>query len=620
VGNEPLTGVEDLARWQAECKARAPQDRLTVTVCCGTGCGAKGAQKVLAALHAGIGELAEKGKPVQLKPTGCHGFCERGPIVTISPGGIFYQNVQEADVPEIIQQTLLAGKPIDRLLYQDPVTGEKIVSSHDIPFYSKQMRLVLRHNGFLDPTSIEDYIAVGGYKRLAKALAEMTPEQVIEEVEIAGLRGRGGGGFPTARKWRLCRAAEGQPKYIICNGDEGDPGAFMDRSIMEANPHAIIEGLLIGAYAIGASQGFIYVRNEYPLAVLRLQQALQDARRNGLLGENILGLGFSFDIRINRGGGAFVCGEETGLMTSLEGKPGEPREKYVYPVEKGLYGKPTVINNVETWANVPLIIGMGGKQFAAVGTEHSKGTKVFSLVGKVLNTGLVEVPMGITLREIVCGIGGGAADGKALKAVQIGGPSGGCIPEQLFDTPIDFESLSALGSMMGSGGLIVMDEATCMVNVTRYFLDFLQKESCGKCTACREGVAQMLQVLNRICAGEGKEGDVELLLDLADIVEGAALCGLGTTACNPVRTTIKYFRDEYDAHIKERHCPAGECRGLFRYEIAADKCTGCALCRKECPEAAISGEPKKTYVIDQSKCVYCGRCYESCKFDAIAKV
>ncbi len=611
--------AEALARWREDIIARTRADALTVTVCLGTGCGAKGGARVFEALKAAVLNLG--GRPeVRLKPTGCHGFCERGPIVVISPDETLYQNVRVEDVPEIVEETLVKGRVVERLLYEDPVTGDKGKTSRDIPFYSKQMRLVLRHNGVMDPSSIEDYIAHGGYASLAKALTTMTPEQVIQEVDVSGLRGRGGGGFPTGRKWRSGREAHGDTRYVICNGDEGDPGAFMDRSIMEANPHAVIEGMIIGAYAIGSHQGFIYVRNEYPLAVLRLMKALDDAREHGLLGEHILGTDFSFGIRINRGGGAFVCGESTALMASLEGRPGEPRAKYVHSVEVGLHGQPTVLNNVETWANVPLIIDKGGAWFASIGTEGSKGTKVFSLVGKVLNTGLVEVPMGMTLREIVFGIGGGVPDGKAFKAVQTGGPSGGCIPEQFLDTPVDFDRLTDLGSMMGSGGLIVMDEDTCMVNVARYFLEFLQKESCGKCTTCREGVSQMLFLLNRICAGEGQEGDVELLLDLCGLLEDAALCGLGTTACNPVRSTVRYFRDEYDAHIRDHRCPARECRGLFRYEIMAEKCRGCMACAKECPQEAITGERRKPHVIDEAKCVHCGVCFAACRFDSIAKV
>jgi len=620
IATKRVTCAADLERVRAESALRAGAETVSVAVCTSTGCGAKGAARVFAALEEALRGLPAEAREVRLKRTGCHGFCERGPIVVVQPGDIFYQNVREEDVPEIVRETVLNGRVVESLLYEDAETGRRCVSSAEIPFYRKQRRIVLEHHGLIDPTSIDDYIAVGGYSGLAKALTEMTPERVIAEVELSGLRGRGGGGFPTGRKWRSCAQAAGELRYVICNGDEGDPGAFMDRSIMEANPYGVIEGMTIGAYAIGAGEAFIYVRNEYPLAVVRLQQAIEDAREWGLLGQDILGTGFSLDIRINRGGGAFVCGESTALMASLQGEPGEPRAKYVHTVEAGLHGRPTCLNNVETWVNVPAIITRGGEWFASIGTGRSKGTKVFSLVGKVCNTGLVEVPMGMTLREIVYDIGGGVPEGKALKAVQTGGPSGGCIPEKLLDSPVDFDQLSELGSMMGSGGLIVMDEDTCMVNVARYFVDFLREESCGKCTACREGVAQMSIILNRICAGEGREGDVELLLDLCVIAEEAALCALGTTVPNPVRSTIKHFGQEYDEHIRLKHCPAGQCRGLFEYRIDADSCKGCGLCRKECPQDAISGERKKPHVIDQAKCVQCGACLAACSFSAVAKV
>ena len=617
--SRPITSVKDLQCWREEVGARVGADRITVTVCTGTGCSAKGARAVFEAMREALAELPE-GLAVELKPTGCHGFCERGPIVVVSPSNVFYQNVREEDVSEIVQETVVKGHPVERLLYEDPVTGEVAQSSSEIPFYKKQMRIVLRNSGNKDPGSIEDYIAGGGYSSLAKALTEMSPEQIIAEVERSGLRGRGGGGFPTGRKWRSCREAHGEPKYVICNGDEGDPGAFMDRSIMEGDPHAVIEGMVIGAYAIGAHQGYIYVRNEYPLAVERLRKALADARECGLLGENILGTGFSFDMQINRGGGAFVCGESTALMASLEGMVGEPRAKYIHTVEVGLHGKPTTLNNVETWANVPVIIERGADWFASIGTEGSKGTKVFSLVGKVRNTGLVEVPMGMTLREIVFEIGGGIPGDKRFKAVQTGGPSGGCIPEEHLDTPVDFDQLWEVGSMMGSGGLIVMDEDTCMVNLARYFTGFLRDESCGKCVPCREGLAQMQRILTRICDGEGREGDVELLLHLCDVLDDAALCALGNTASNPVRSTIRWFRADYDEHIRERHCPARECRGLFRYEILAETCNGCGACRRACPEDAISGERRQAHTLDQTKCVHCGACLEACRFDSVVKV
>jgi NADH-quinone oxidoreductase subunit F len=520
-------------------------------------------------------EQAGQDIEIQAKGVGCHGLCECGPIVIIQPGDIFYQRVEEPDVPEIFRETVLGGRVVERLLYENPATGEKALHADQIPFYKVQKRIALAQNGVIDPASVEDYIAEGGYTALAKVLTSMGPEDVIAEVERAGLRGRGGGGFATARKWRSCRKAKGSPKYVICNGDEGDPGAFMDRAIMEGNPHAVIEGMIIGAYAIGSRQGYIYVRNEYPLSVERLKGAIEQARQLGLLGKRILGSSLSFDIRINRGGGAFVCGESTALMASLEGRPGEPRAKYIHTVESGLNGKPTNLNNVETWANIPAIINNGGEWFAGVGTEKSKGTKVFCLVGKVRNSGLVEIPMGITLREIVEQVGGGIRDDKQFKAIQTGGPSGGCIPSEYLDARVDFDELTKLGSMMGSGGMIVMDEDTCMVNVAKYFTDFLQKESCGKCTPCREGLAQMLHVLQRISKGEGHQGDVEALEELAELLEATALCALGKTAANPVISTIRYFRDEYDAHIDEQRCPAKECRGLFRYEIDAEACKAC---------------------------------------------
>jgi NADH-quinone oxidoreductase subunit F len=538
----------------------------------------------------------------------------------VEPGEVLYQRVEEPDVAEIFRETVLGTRVVSRLLYQDPKTEKKAETADEIPFYNVQQRIVLAGNGMIDPARITDYIGQGGYSALAKFLSSMTPDEVLSEVEVAGLRGRGGGGFATARKWRSCREAKGSPKYVVCNGDEGDPGAFMDRSIMEGNPHSVIEGMLIGAYVIGSEQGYIYVRNEYPLAVEHLKMAILQARELGLLGKNILGSSFSFDIRINRGGGAFVCGESTALMASLEGRPGEPRAKYIHTVESGFRGKPTNLNNVETWANIPPIVNRGGKWFAGIGTEKSKGTKVFSLVGNVVNTGLVEVPMGITLRQIVEEIGGGIRDGKQFKAVQTGGPSGGCIPAEYLDTKVDFDELTKLGSMMGSGGMIVMDEDTCMVNVAKYFTDFLQKESCGKCTPCREGLAQMLHILERITKGEGQAGDVEALEELAGLLEGTALCALGKTAAYPTISTIRYFRDEYDEHILERHCPAKECRGLFRYRIDSEACKACGICLKNCPENAITGEKKVPHVIDQEKCTLCGTCWEKCPFTAVQKV
>ena len=590
-----------------------------VHVCLGPGCVAKGAMKVYEAFCQAV---QESGTDVEVtaKGVGCHGFCERGPVVIVEPDNLFYQQVEEPDVAEIFRETVVGGRIVERLLYEDPATGKRVATVEEVPFYQAQERIVLVQNGLIDPTRIEEYILTGGYAALAKALTQMSPEEVLSQVERSGLRGRGGGGFPTGRKWRSCRQAKGEPKYVICNGDEGDPGAFMDRCVMEGNPHSVLEGMAIGAYAIGSAQGYIYVRNEYPLSVERLRAAIEQARGMGLLGEDILGSGFAFDIRINRGGGAFICGESTALMASLEGRPGEPRAKYVHTVEHGLWDKPTNLNNVETWANVPAIINRGGQWFASIGTEGSKGTKVFCLVGNVVNTGLVEVPMGITLRRIIEGIGGGVKDGKAFKAVQTGGPSGGCIPAEHLDTRVDFDELTKLGSMMGSGGMIVMDEDTCMVNVARYFLNFLREESCGKCTPCREGLAQMLHILDRITHGEGQAGDIEHLEDLADLLEGTALCALGKTAANPVLSTVRYFRDEYDAHILEQRCPAKECRGLFQYEIDPEACTACGVCRKACPADAITGEKKVPHVIDQEKCTRCGACLDKCPFSAVLKV
>ena len=599
-------------------KQRSPSDRC-VRVCIGTGCAAKGSRMLYKLFREAAEESGTEVK-IEAKCVGCHGFCERGPIVVVKPGDILYLGVKEPDVGEIFRETVLGGRVVERLLYEDPRTGKKARTAKEIPFYKAQQRIVLANNGTIDPTNIEDYISAGGYTALTKALTTMDPEEIIEEVKRAGLRGRGGGGFLTARKWHSCREANGFPKYVICNGDEGDPGAFMDRSIMEGNPHSVLEGMIIGAYAIGASQGYIYVRNEYPLAVEHLRTAISQARELGLLGENILGSSYSFDIRINRGGGAFICGESTALMASLEGRPGEPRAKYVHTVESGLWEKPTTLNNVETWANIPAIINRGGEWFSSIGTEQSKGTKVFSLVGKVMNTGLVEVPMGMTLRQIVDEIGGGVKDGKAFKAVQTGGPSGGCIPAEHLDARVDFYELTELGSMMGSGGMIVMDEDTCMVNIARYFMGFLKEESCGKCTPCREGISQMLYILDRITHGEGESGDPEKLEKLADLMSVASLCALGKTAANPVLSTLRYFREEYEEHIKERRCPAKVCRGLFSYEIDPETCNGCGICIKNCPEDAISGVHRKPHVIDQDKCTKCGTCLEKCPFTAVLKV
>jgi len=589
-----------------------------IVVATGT-CGiARGADKVAIALKKGLKQHGLESK-VDLKITGCHGFCEIEPYLTILPEKIFYVKVQPDDVEEIVPKTVIGKKTIERLLYTDLDTNKKIVKEKDIPFYKKQTRNILANNALIDPQHIEDYFGINGYSSLSKALTSMTPEEVIEEVKQSGIRGRGGAGFPTGFKWEFCRKAKGDTKYIICNADEGDPGAYMDRGLLEGNPHSILEGMIIGAYAIGANEGFVYIRDEYPIAVSTIDNAIKQARQYGLLGKNILNSHFDFDITIVRGAGAFVCGEETALIASIEGKKGEPRQRPPFPAQKGLWRKPTNINNVETWANIPLIISKGAKWFAEVGTEKSKGTKIFSLVGKINNTGLVEVPMGITLKELIYEIGGGIPEGKSFKAVQTGGPSGGCIPEDFLDTPIDYEKLKEVGSIMGSGGMVVMDENTCMVDVARYFLEFLQDESCGKCLSCREGTKRMAEIVTNITKGQGKEGDLELLEELATVVKDTSMCGLGQTAANPVLSTLEYFRDEYEDHIKNRKCPAGVCSALIQYSIISEKCTGCGACMKACPQQAISGEKKKPHVIDQNKCIKCGICLETCKFNAIEK-
>jgi NADH-quinone oxidoreductase subunit F len=607
---------EELEQLREALMASREPDKACVTVCAGTGCLASGCEPVTAAFREEI-EKQGLGEEVGILTTGCHGFCERGPVVVMRPESIFYQRVQVEDVPEIVSETVVKGGIVDRLLYTHPQTGEAIVHEHDVPFYALQERVILGDNGFIDPTSIEDYIARGGYSALVKALHTMEPEEIVDIVKRSGLRGRGGAGFPTGRKWESCREAEGEPKYVICNADEGDPGAYMNRSTLEGNPHLVLEGMIIGAYAIGSPEGYIYVRHEYPLAVENFALALEAARERGLLGEDILGSGFDFDVQIARGGGAFVCGESSALMRSLEGDVGEPRAKYVHSVERGLWEKPSTLNNVGTWANVPHIINKGWEWYRSLGTENSPGTKIFSLVGKVNNTGLVEVPMGITLREIIFDIGGGIPRGKAFKAVQTGGPSGGCIPESLLDLPVDFDELTRVGSMMGSGGMIVMDEDTCMVDVARYFLNFLREESCGKCTPCREGIARSLKTLNRICEGEGEAGDIALLEELGELLQGFSLCALGQTAANPVLSTVRYFRDEYEAHIHERRCPAAVCKALITYTIDAEACTGCTACARQCPQEAIFGERKEPHEIDQELCIRCGVCLDTCRFDAV---
>ena len=567
-------------------------------------------------------ELEERGlqREIKVVDTGCHGFCEKGPIVIVYPEGVFYCQVTEDDVSEIVEEHLLKGRIVERLLYKEPLTEESIPGYSEIDFYRKQQRIALANCGRINPESIHEYIAVGGYEALGKALTEMKPEEVIEEIKSSGLRGRGGAGFPTGLKWELTRREESDKKYVICNADEGDPGAFMDRSLLEGDPHRIIEGMAIAAYAIGADEGYIYVRAEYPLAIHRLEIALEQAAEFGLLGENILGSGFNFNLYIKKGAGAFVCGEETALMASIEGRRGMPRPKPPFPSVSGLWGKPTNINNVETFANVPYIINNGAEVYSAIGTEKSKGTKVFALTGKINNTGLVEVPMGITLREIIYDIGGGIRDGKELKAVQTGGPSGGCIPADLLDLPIDYESLTEVGAMMGSGGMVVMDESTCMVDVARFFLSFTQSESCGKCTPCREGTKRMLEILDRICAGEGREGDLELLEELGNHIKETSLCQLGGSAPNPVLSTLKYFRAEYEAHIKEKRCPANVCEGMkSAYVIDESVCIGCTACTRVCPVDAISGERKKPHYIDPDVCIACGACAAKCPVSAIAQ-
>ena len=591
--------------------------RAHILICTGTGCTASGAKDVLAKFDEEL-KAKKLREEVSLVETGCHGFCEGGPLVIIYPEGTFYTRVKPEDVAEIVEEHILKGRIVSRLLFKEPLTAEKVPNYDEIAFYKKQHRLVLRNCGHINPDSIEEYIGADGYEGLAKAILTMTPEQVVEEMKKTGLRGRGGGGFPTGMKWMFCSKSPGPKKYVICNADEGDPGAFMDRSLLEGDPHAILEGMAICAYAIGADEGYIYCRAEYPLAIKRLKKAIAQAEEAGLLGEKILGTDFSFTLHIKEGAGAFVCGEETALMASIEGRRGMPRPRPPFPAVKGLWEKPSNINNVETFANVPYIFRVGAEEYAKLGTEKSKGTKVFALTGKINNTGLAEVPMGITMREIIFEIGGGIMGGKKFKAVQIGGPSGGCIPEKLLDTPIDYDSLIAAGAMMGSGGLVVMDEDTCMVDVAKFFLNFTQSESCGKCTPCREGTKRMLEMLTAITEGKGKDGDIEKLERLAKSIKAGALCALGQTAPNPILSTLRYFRDEYEAHIYDKKCPAGVCTALIGYKIT-DKCVGCGLCKKVCPVDAISGEPKGKHTIDPDKCIKCGACMEKCPFKAIIR-
>ncbi|MGN0178455.1 MAG: NADH-quinone oxidoreductase subunit NuoF [Monoglobaceae bacterium] len=591
-----------------------------VLICAGTGCTSSKSAQIAEEME---NQLAAKGldKEIKVVKTGCFGLCALGPIMIVYPEGAFYSKVTVDDVEEIVEEHLLKGRIVKRLLYDETVHegSDDIKSLNEVDFYKKQQRVALRNCGVIDPENIDEYIAFDGYKALGKVLTEMTPEQVIETIKASGLRGRGGGGFPTGMKWDFTAKAEGDEKYVACNADEGDPGAFMDRSILEGDPHSVIEAMAIAAYAVGANHGFIYIRAEYPIAVHRLSVAIGQAKEYGLLGENIFGTDFSFDLELRLGAGAFVCGEETALMTSIEGKRGEPRPRPPFPAVKGLWMKPTLLNNVETYANICQIILNGADWFSSIGTEKSKGTKVFALGGKINNTGLVEIPMGTTLREIVEEIGGGIPNGKKFKAAQTGGPSGGCIPASLMDTPIDYDSLIAIGSMMGSGGLIVMDEDNCMVDIAKFFLEFTVDESCGKCTPCRIGTKRLYEILDKITKGQGTMEDLDRLEELSNSIKAGSLCGLGQSAPNPVLSTLRYFRDEYEAHVKEKRCPAGVCKSLLSYTIIAEKCRGCSACSRVCPAGAISGQIKSPFVIDPEKCIKCGACMDTCKFGAIEK-
>jgi len=592
--------------------------RSHVLVCGGTGCSSSHSEQIIEEFEAQIKKNGLDNE-VKVVKTGCFGLCALGPVVIVYPEGSFYSMVQTEDVAEIVEQHLLKGRIVKRLLYKETIEEDNIKSLNEVDFYKKQKRVALRNCGVIDPENIDEYIAYDGYKALGKVLTEMKPEEVVETVKASGLRGRGGGGFPTGVKWAFAAAQPEGQKYVLCNADEGDPGAFMDRSILEGDPHSLIEAMAIAGYAIGANQGYVYVRAEYPIAVHRLQVAINQAKEYGLLGKNIFESGFDFDLELRLGAGAFVCGEETALMTSIEGHRGEPRPRPPFPAVKGLWGVPTILNNVETYANIPVIFLNGVEEFTSIGTENSKGTKVFALGGKINNTGLVEVPMGTTLREVVYEIGGGIPNGKKFKAAQTGGPSGGCIPASLIDTPIDYDSLIAIGSMMGSGGLIVMDEDTCMVDIAKFFLEFTVDESCGKCVPCRIGTRRLLEILDRITTGKGTLEDIDQLEELCLSVKSSALCGLGQTAPNPILSTLKYFRDEYVEHVVDKKCRAGVCKALLSYKIVADKCKGCSLCARNCPVNAITGEIKNPYTIDQDKCIKCGVCMNNCKFGAIVK-
>ncbi|MGA2587927.1 MAG: NADH-quinone oxidoreductase subunit NuoF [Candidatus Aminicenantales bacterium] len=590
--------------------------RTHLLVCAGTGCVSCESFKIKEALEKEI-QKKKLQNEVLVIATGCNGFCERGPILLVQPEGIFYQRLKVEDVPRLVEEHLLKGRPVKKLMYVPPAEKAPVPKMKDIEFFKHQRLLVLRNRGRIDPEKIEEYIAFEGYEAMAKVLTKMTPEEIIAEISASGLRGRGGAGFLTGKKWEVCRKEKRTPKYIICNGDEGDPGAFMDRSLLEADPHAVLEGMVIGAKAIGVEKGFIYIRHEYPLALQRMEIAIRQAKDYGLLGKNILDTGFNFDVEVVQGAGAFVSGEETALIASVEGRIGNPRQRPPYPAQKGYMGMPTTINNVETWATVPNIIRRGAAWFASLGTETSKGTKIFSLVGKINNTGLVEVPMGISLRDVIYGIGGGIPDGRKFKAVQIGGPSGGCIPAKLLDLPIDYESLTGAGAMMGSGGMIVMDDKTCMVDVAKYFLNFLRDESCGKCVSCREGTQRMWEIVKAITEGQGKPSDIELLQELATATMDGSMCGLGQTAANPILSTLRYFKREFETHIKEKRCPAGVCLALIQYEVIPDRCTGCLACKTACPKDAIRGTLKEVHTIEQDKCIKCGACFEACRFEAI---
>jgi NADH:ubiquinone oxidoreductase subunit F (NADH-binding)/(2Fe-2S) ferredoxin/NAD-dependent dihydropyrimidine dehydrogenase PreA subunit len=595
--------------------------KCEILVCQGTGCVSSKSDRITQAIENEIKQLGLS-KNVHVKLTGCHGFCQQGPIVIIEPEGVFYAQVKEEDVSEIVKSHIVDGKLVERLFYHNPVTGEAIPLYKDIPFYSRQHRLILRNCGHINPEQIDDYLATGGYAALKKAISEMEPTKIIEEITRSGLRGRGGAGFPTGRKWEEAHKAKEQPKYVVCNADEGDPGAFMDRSVLEADPHSVLEGMAIAGYAIGTSEGYIYVRAEYPLAVKRLHIAVAQAKERGLLGHNIMSSGFSFDIEIMQGAGAFVCGEGSALMYSIEGKRGMPRVRPPRSVASGLWGKPTSLNNVKTYASVPLIINKGADWYKNIGTEGSKGTVVFALTGKIANSGLIEVPMGATLRKVVFDIGGGVPEGKKFKAVQTGGPSGGCLPESALDLPIDFESLTEAGSMMGSGGMVVMDTDTCMVDLARFFLNFCRNESCGKCVPCREGLPLMIDMMHKITRGEGDLEDIERLVDLGETVKNGSLCGLGTTAPNPVLSSIRYFRDEWEAHVIDKRCPALVCKALINFYILPDKCAGCGICARACPVEAISGGKRLVHIINQGKCIKCATCLEKCpeRFSAVVKV